>query len=952
MAALAFSACTEELNNDKINGGKTVTVHFGTENTDPSTKATLTPDAGETAFQAAWENGDEISVKYSNDSESENATGTTTATWKSTSFESTMPEYTGMWIYDAAYPVPDATDSHVDFGPNRTQKGNAYNSKYDIMIGSAVAENAAAGKDEAGKDIVFMMTRQTAIAYFHFTSELNEAVTSATLTVSGEDAAIASNYAYVSNFAWAPAKDCQSIIITFPEEAPNAQDFQLWFNVLPTNYTKMTLTVETATKSFTISNTKGGSYAAGKLYKVKKENISWAGDGGSTAPSTVTDVITANDLAAENTTYTDFSNKTFNSSAVYAGNSAKSTSGHIQIRSKNSNSGIVTTASGGKVKTITIVWSADNTQDRTIDVYGKNTPYTSAANLYATDNADQGTKLGSLNWTKKETKLTISGEYAYVGVRSNSSALMIESISITWESGSSEPAPDTYTVSCATVTGGTLSATPSKAEAGAEVTLTAIPKEGYAFNDDWTVKDAGEVEITVNDGKFTMPAKDVTVSGSFSKVDYNITKATCEGGSFTVKKNGEEVTKAQVGDAITLEASAVEGYEFDSWTVTNESTSKTVYVSENSFTMPGANVTVSANFLKSDVIPVYASVANLIADGTPTSEGEYVTVTLSNEEITKFYTTKAGDRRGVYFTVGTQEIELFGDIACPEEWVAGGWVSGTLTKCKWMLYNNTWELCLTDWTELTYAAPCATPVITLKGAEASITCATEGATVHYTVNGNDPTETSDIYTNSVSLIEGQTIKAKAFLEGHKASDVASATYSSSVEPGSYENSGTLASWSFTSSSYPLNKTNYANNGSDDLATGTFYLNGTGSTWNTSKGYAFTAVTDITITVTATKALKKGAKISFSMDSFYNKSSNAPMTGFDLTAAEGEATASTTGLSVTSFSLSTSSATKSVDYTLQNDVSAGSIVKLILTQTGKAGAGQGYIDNIKAEYTAE
>ena len=53
VAALFFSACTEELNNDKINGGKTVTVHFGTENTDPSTKATLTPDDGETAFQSA-----------------------------------------------------------------------------------------------------------------------------------------------------------------------------------------------------------------------------------------------------------------------------------------------------------------------------------------------------------------------------------------------------------------------------------------------------------------------------------------------------------------------------------------------------------------------------------------------------------------------------------------------------------------------------------------------------------------------------------------------------------------------------------------------------------------------------------------------------------------------------------------------------------------------------------
>lgn len=347
------------------------------------------------------------------------------------------------------------------------------------------------------------------------------------------------------------------------------------------------------------------------------------------------------------------------------------------------------------------------------------------------------------------------------------------------------PSTPKYSITFAEVTGGTLSATPSKAEAGAEVTLTATPNEGYAFNNDWKVKvqDADEAEITVNGGKFTMPAKDVTVSGSFSKVDYTITKATCEGGSFTVKKNGVEVTQAQVGDAITLEASAAEGYEFDSWTVTNASTSKTVHVSENSFTMPGANVTVSATFLKSDVITVYASVADLIAAETPTSEGKYVTVTLSNEEITKFYTTKAGARRGVYFTVGTQEIELFGDIACPKEWVAGGWVSGTLTKCKWMLYNSTWELCPADWTELTYAAPCATPVITLKGAEASITCATEGATVRYTVDGNDPTETSVIYTNPVTLTEGQTIKAKAFLEGHKASDVASATYSSSA---SYE----------------------------------------------------------------------------------------------------------------------------------------------------------------------
>lgn len=797
-AAMCFSACSpEELKNGEVNVSKFVTVHFGTENTDPaSTKATLTPNDGETAFQAAWENGDALSVYYINDKEVENdfQNGIVPATWNGNSFSAELPEYTGEWEYRAAYPIPDATDNHVDFGPNRTQKGNAYNSKYDIMIGSAVAEKAAAGKDNAGKDIVFMMTRQTAIAYFHFTSDLNEAVTSATLTVSGEGAAIASNYAFVSDFDWAAYEDCQSITITFPEVAPNAQDFQLWFNVLPTNYASMTLTVETATKTFTISKSTDGKYEAGKLYKVKKsvswtdkgsepgktyaykkissqseltdgsylivnEDYSFAVAGSKTASNMIkggegTDVDIVGDVIAYSA---DLALDAFEIKSVEGGFSIKgSNCGYIGY-SLTSNNGLQGSSSTVYVNTISVSTGVATVTTKN----SSSTTYTLCCN------PNSGTPLVKYYKTVADTYKSLS-LYKYQLVDASS-------------------LPTTYTISIDYVIGGTISASVTSAEQGTEVTLTAIPDAGYAFNNDWKVKDAGEAEIPVNnEGKFTMPAKDVTVSGSFSKVDYTITKATCEGGSFTVKKNGVEVTEAQVGDAITLEASAAEGYEFDSWTVTNESTSKTVYVSENTFTMPGANVTVSANFLKADVIPVYASVADLIAAGAPTSGGENVTVTLSNEEITKFFTTSAKARRGVYFTVGTQEIELFGDIACPEEWVVGGWVSGTLTKCKWMIYNGTWELCPSDWSELTYAAPCATPKITLNGAEASITCATEGATVRYTVDETDPTETSAIYTNSVSLNEGQTIKAKAFLEGHKASDVASATYSSSVAPASYE----------------------------------------------------------------------------------------------------------------------------------------------------------------------
>lgn len=767
IAAMAFVSCAQnELTPDVVEGKK-VTVHFGTENTDPtSTKATLTPNEGETAFQAAWEVNDEISISYSFNYADPSIT---TGKWIGSSFEATISGQKGDWMYEAAYPVP--VNDYVDFGSNRTQKGNAYNSKYDIMIGSALAENAEAGKDEAGKDIVFKMDRQTAIVYFHFTSDgdFKEAITKATLKVEGEKAAIAAETVLLDTKEMSYDTGLSEIVLTTTGQTAN--DFTLWFNVLPTSYTKMTLTVETATKTFTISKATSGSYDAGKLYKVKKENITWKDK-----PETWSLVTDASELAVGDVIVI------VAASADFAMSSDRGNNRDHTAITKNADNTVTIT---NEVQKLTL---GEGTNTNTFSLF------TGSGYLYAASSSSNYLKTKETFDANGSWTITISSNNATIKANGDNTRNIIrynssnkppifscyssgqKEVQIYKKSGSSDPGTPKYSVSVATVTGGTLAASSASAEEGAEILLTATPDEGYAFNNVWTVKDADGTAITVTDGKFNMPAKNVTVSGSFSKVDYTITKATCEGGSFTVKKDGEEVTKAQVGDAITLEASAAPGYEFDSWTVTNESTSKTVYVSENSFTMPGANVTVSANFLNADVIPVYASVADLIKVGAPTSEGAYVTVTLTNEEITKFYTTSAKARRGVYFTVGTQEIELFGDIACPEEWVAGGWVSGTLTKCKWMEYKGTWELCPTDWTELTYAAPCETPVITLDGALATIECATVDATIRYTTDGTDPNETSAEYTGAVTLEDGQTIKAKAFRDGHKPSDIASKKY--------------------------------------------------------------------------------------------------------------------------------------------------------------------------------
>ena len=145
------------------------------------------------------------------------------------------------------------------------------------------------------------------------------------------------------------------------------------------------------------------------------------------AVSGVTDVLTASDFAATETKYKEFSDVKKNT-AIYAGQSAYN-NGNIQIKSNDSNTGIVSTTSGGKVKSVKInIASGSNT----VNVYGSNTAYTSASDLF--NNNKKGTLLGSVSSTGT---ISVSGDYAYVGIRSNSGAIYLSSVEITWDDGNS-----------------------------------------------------------------------------------------------------------------------------------------------------------------------------------------------------------------------------------------------------------------------------------------------------------------------------------------------------------------------------------------------------------------------------------------------------------------------------------------------------------------------------------
>ena len=133
--------------------------------------------------------------------------------------------------------------------------------------------------------------------------------------------------------------------------------------------------------------------------------------------------------------YSSWYGKTVNSSAIYAGQSAGGND-CIQLRSDNSNSGVITTKSGGKLKSMFVTWGSTTNNARVLSIYGSNTAYSAATDLYDSDT--QGTLIGEIKCEDKGTDLnsavlTITDDYAYIGIRSKSGALYLSSVSITWE---------------------------------------------------------------------------------------------------------------------------------------------------------------------------------------------------------------------------------------------------------------------------------------------------------------------------------------------------------------------------------------------------------------------------------------------------------------------------------------------------------------------------------------
>ena len=387
-----------------------------------------------------------------------------------------------------------------------------------------------------------------------------------------------------------------------------------------------------------------------------------------------TDVIDLPLTGVTGTSYTSWTGKTSNSSAVYAGNSAGGNDA-IQLRSKNSDSGIVSTTSGGAVKKIVVTWNSNTTNGRTLDVYGKSTAYTSASDLY--NSGTQGTKIGSIVYGSS-TELLLADDYEYIGLRSHADPMYIDKIEITW--GDATPdAPISWSAS---------EASANITESGVQFTAPTLSNEQ---NLPVTFESSAPGVATVSEAGVVTPLAEgsTTISAAFAGSDsykaktvtytLTVTDARPVVATPTFSPVAGEVTAGTVVTISTTTEGATIYYTVDGTTPTTASTQGTTVtidaaktikaiavkagykdseVATAAYTIPGAGTTVSYRFSE---IPGFSSWTTSYSIHTVEYDEASVIFESANRQtstITDIPVTKGGDVELILKSGILKEVEF------------------------------------------------------------------------------------------------------------------------------------------------------------------------------------------------------------------------------------------------------------------------------------------------------
>lgn len=290
---------------------------------------------------------------------------------------------------------------------------------------------------------------------------------------------------------------------------------------------------------------------------------------GGYAQETATDELTSQVLGLT-ASYSSFTNKKASSDALYCGCAYKNTSSQIQINGRGNSKGtkpnkvigLVSTVSGGTIKSITIELKSSTNP---LLVFGNNEAFVGSDDLTGNN---KGTQIASITNTTKQTIIP-TGNYKYVGFYS-AKANYIKKITIVWEKAATLP---TTTTTFGANSGKTFTFTNGTLEGFTTPTATAKKSDDntdlsnlieYTSSDaDIVAVDSKTGELTFTNTKFGK----ATITATLPKTD---TYQTSTDSYFVENKDNHIATSLSFnGTDVTLtEGKTDAGADFTGYTAT------------------------------------------------------------------------------------------------------------------------------------------------------------------------------------------------------------------------------------------------------------------------------------------------------------------------------------------------------------------------------------------------
>ena len=382
-------------------------------------------------------------------------------------------------------------------------------------------------------------------------------------------------------------------------------------------------------------------------------------------------------------------------------------------------------------------------------------------------------------------------------------------------------------------------------------TITATPKAGYRVSTTTPYEVTGTATVTNNgDNTFSVsPSTNCTVQINFEEIPkYTV----------TLGDNSSTLTEESAGAGVTLPSrSAIGDYTFAGWSdsnVTEETTTAPTIIPAGEYA-PTSNVTLYPVYTRTEgggesETDVSSSMSDIATSNSwSTSSGNNVTcytsfaldsnITISttgdancgsfwgsdwrlyqNKDGNVIVTAKEGctlNKVTFTFSVSNTGALYYDETAVTsetavnvsgtsEEFTVGN--SGSATNGQVRITDISVTYSAASNTTYYLSAPVATaistPTFTLAAGtytgtqSVEIECATDGVTIYYTTNGDEPTTSSVVYSEAIEVSANTTIKAIA-VKDEEQSNVGSATYNIkvaaptfSVEAGTYSATQTVS----------------------------------------------------------------------------------------------------------------------------------------------------------------